>query len=126
MDGLLLQRSDSESGSGFGVPGDNRREWIGGSVWARHTLDACNGLVTRSAVVRVDGVELPGVEIDTDPNVYTVGASLRNNGAVTADLPRRRSTSYGSSSRTAEGTIDVPVRARNYVRRRGSRLKVRI
>jgi hypothetical protein len=28
------------------------------------------------AVVRIDGTDVPGVRIDTDPNVYAVGASL--------------------------------------------------
>ncbi|MBT8163489.1 MULTISPECIES: hypothetical protein [Arthrobacter] len=31
---------------------------------------------------------MPGPEIDSDPDVYAVGASLGNNGVVTAVLPR--------------------------------------
>jgi hypothetical protein len=43
-----------------------------------------NGQVT----VLVNGVEVPGAEVDTDPFVYGIGAELTGGGIVTAVLPR--------------------------------------
>ncbi|MBT8161767.1 MULTISPECIES: hypothetical protein [Arthrobacter] len=66
----------------------NRRQWIGGNAWDPHTRNARNAPATREVAVQVDGAEVRGIEIDTDPVVYAVGASLGNNGVVTAVLPR--------------------------------------
>lgn len=64
-----------------------RRE-PGGSVWDGHAPATRNRPAHSEVPVRVDGVEVPGVEMDTNPFVYGVGASLEQGGIVTAVLPR--------------------------------------
>ena len=44
--------------------------------------------VNPRAHLRADGVELPAVEIDTDPYVYAIGAQLPSGAVLTAVLPR--------------------------------------
>ncbi|MDQ0757052.1 hypothetical protein [Arthrobacter sp. B3I4] len=44
--------------------------------------------IIRDIAVRVDGVEVPGLEMDTDPFVYAVGAALQHGAVVTAVIPR--------------------------------------
>ncbi|MFF2299795.1 hypothetical protein [Arthrobacter sp. NPDC058127] len=56
-----------------------RREWPGRKAWTGHAAEV---------TVRVDEVDVRGLAIDTDPLVYAVGASLGDNGVVTAVLPR--------------------------------------
>ena len=45
-------------------------------------------MVNDQVIVHVNGVEVPGAEVDTDPFVYGVGAELPGGGVVTAVLPR--------------------------------------
>lgn len=47
-----------------------------------------NKMVRTDIAVLVDGVEVLGIEFDTDPFVYGVGAGLPSGGVVTAVLPR--------------------------------------
>lgn len=65
-----------------------RREWLGGIPWDRYAGDLRRSPATSEVAVRIDGVEVQGVEIDTDPLVYGVGASLGQGCVVTAALPR--------------------------------------
>ncbi|MDP9905583.1 hypothetical protein [Arthrobacter bambusae] len=65
-----------------------RREWLGGIAWDRYAGDARRPPANRGVPAWIDGVEVQGVEIDTDPLVYGVGASLGQGGVVTAVLPR--------------------------------------
>jgi len=44
--------------------------------------------VRDGVTVRVEGSDLPGIEIDTDPFVYAVGAALPDGGVLTAVVPR--------------------------------------
>ncbi|MFP3465601.1 hypothetical protein [Leifsonia sp. SIMBA_070] len=44
--------------------------------------------VNRDAVVTVEGVEMPALEIDTDPFVYAIGAELSSDTVLTAVVPR--------------------------------------
>jgi len=44
--------------------------------------------VTPRATVTVDGIELPALEIDTDPFVYAIGVELAPGTVVTAIVPR--------------------------------------
>ncbi|MHA7985121.1 hypothetical protein ACX9R5_04870 [Rathayibacter sp. CAU 1779] len=45
-------------------------------------------VINREAVVTVDGVEVPALEIDTDPFVYAIGAALSSDTVLTAVVPR--------------------------------------
>ncbi len=45
-------------------------------------------MVNARVSVFVNGVEVPGAEVDTDPFVYGIGAELAGGGVVTAVLPR--------------------------------------
>lgn len=65
-----------------------RREWPGGIAWGRNAGDVRNRPANREVTAWVDGVEVQGVEIDTDPIAYGVGAYLGQGGVVTAVLPR--------------------------------------
>jgi hypothetical protein len=65
-----------------------RSEWPGGIAWERNGGDLSNRPGSRVVTVWIDGVEVQGVEIDADPLVYGVGASLEQGGVVTAVLPR--------------------------------------
>ncbi|MGO4582957.1 hypothetical protein AB4Z38_03565 [Arthrobacter sp. 2RAF6] len=65
-----------------------RREWLGGIAWDRKAGDLRSRPANREVNVWIDGVEAQGVEIDTDPLVYGVGASFGQGGVVTAVLPR--------------------------------------
>jgi hypothetical protein len=42
----------------------------------------------REVTVWIDGLEVQGVAIDTDPLAYGIGASLGQGGVLTAVLPR--------------------------------------
>lgn len=44
--------------------------------------------IRHGVAVMVDGLEVVGAEIDTDPFVYAVGATLPSGGTLTAVLPR--------------------------------------
>ncbi|GAA5199791.1 hypothetical protein GCM10023346_40380 [Arthrobacter gyeryongensis] len=65
-----------------------RREWLGGIAWDRYAGDSRGRPANRAVAVWIDGVEVQGVEIDTDPLVYGVAASLGGGGVLTAVLPR--------------------------------------
>jgi hypothetical protein len=65
-----------------------RERRLGGNIWDGHALDIRKRLANREVAVRVDGVEVQGVEMDTNPFVYGVGASLEQGGVLTAVLPR--------------------------------------
>lgn len=45
-------------------------------------------MVNSQARIVINGVSVPGAEVDTDPFVYGVGAQLATGGVVTAVLPR--------------------------------------
>lgn len=45
-------------------------------------------VVTGKASLLINGVEVPGVEVDADPLVYGLGAALPDGAVVTAVLPR--------------------------------------
>ncbi|MCY0906556.1 hypothetical protein [Arthrobacter sp. H14-L1] len=65
-----------------------RERRFGANVRGGPAPDITNRSVNGEITVRVDGVEIRGVEIDTDPFVYGVGASLERGGVLTAVLPR--------------------------------------
>ncbi|NUU05143.1 hypothetical protein HNO83_02125 [Leifsonia sp. C5G2] len=44
--------------------------------------------INREAIVTVDGVEVPALEIDTDPLVYAIGVELSSDTVLTAVVPR--------------------------------------
>lgn len=67
----------------------NRQElWPGGKPWGQHTPGLTGRMVNGKARTVVNGVEVPGAEVDSDPFVYGVGARLDGGGVVTAVLPR--------------------------------------
>mgnify|MGYP005989909441 CR=1 FL=1 len=56
--------------------------------WDQPALAVTDRMVNAQAGVLVNGVEVPGAEVDTNPNVYGIGAELAGGGVVTAVLPR--------------------------------------
>ena len=62
--------------------------WPGGKPWDQHAPVVTARKVNDQARTVVNGVEVPGAEVDTDPFVYGIGASLAGGGVVTAVLPR--------------------------------------
>lgn len=61
---------------------------LNGSPWDRAAPAVGDRMVNDRIRVLVNGVEIPGVEVDTDPFVYGIGAELPGAGVVTAALPR--------------------------------------
>jgi len=62
--------------------------WPGGKPWDQHARTVTGRMVNGQARTVVDGVDVPGAEVDTDPFVYGIGARLPGGGVVTAVLPR--------------------------------------
>lgn len=60
----------------------------GGAPWDQLTPALTARMVNGRARTVVNGVEVPGAEVDTDPYVYGIGARLESGGVVTAVLPR--------------------------------------
>ncbi|GAP61206.1 hypothetical protein AHiyo1_48790 [Arthrobacter sp. Hiyo1] len=65
-----------------------RERQLGGNVWDGLAPDLRSRPANREVAVRIDGIEVQGVEMDKNPFVYGVGASLERGGVVTAVLPR--------------------------------------
>lgn len=62
--------------------------WPGSNPWDQHAPPITARMVNSQAGTLVNGISVPGVEVDTDPFVYGVGAQLATGGVVTAVLPR--------------------------------------
>lgn len=62
--------------------------WPGDNPWDQHPPAVTGRMVNGQARTVVNGVEVPGAEVDTDPFVYGIGAQLAGGGVVTAVLPR--------------------------------------
>lgn len=62
--------------------------WPGGNPWDQHAPVVTARMVNGRARTVVNGVEVPGAEVDTDPFVYGIGAELAGGGVVTAVVPR--------------------------------------
>ena len=62
--------------------------WPGGDPLEQHAPVVTGRMVNGRASTVINGVEVPGAEVDTDPFVYGVGARLAGGGVVTAVLPR--------------------------------------
>ncbi|WP_425861497.1 hypothetical protein [Arthrobacter sp. TWP1-1] len=62
--------------------------WPGSNPWDQHAPTVTGRMVNGQARTVVNGVEVPGAEVDTDPFVYGIGAQLTGGGVVTAVLPR--------------------------------------
>ena len=62
--------------------------WPGATALEQHAAVVTARMVNGSARTVVDGVDVPGAEVDTDPFVYGIGARLAGGGVVTAVLPR--------------------------------------
>lgn len=62
--------------------------WPGSNPWDEHPPVATERAVNEQVSTVIDGVEVPGAEIDTDPFVYGIGAQLDNGGVMTAVIPR--------------------------------------
>ncbi len=60
----------------------------GGNPWDQPAPAVTDLMVNGQVTVLVNGVEVPGAEVDTDPFVYGIGAELAGGGVVTAVLPR--------------------------------------
>lgn len=61
---------------------------LNGNAWDRAAPAVGDRMVNGRVRVLVNGAEMPGVEVDTDPFVYGIGAELPGGGVVTAALPR--------------------------------------
>lgn len=59
-----------------------------GNPWDQHAPTVSDQMVNGDISVLVNGVPVPGVEVDTDTFVYGVGAELIGSGVMTAVLPR--------------------------------------
>jgi hypothetical protein len=57
-------------------------------AWDQPAPAVTDLMVNGKVSVLVNGVEVPGAEVDTDPFVYGIGAELAGGGVVTAVLPR--------------------------------------
>ncbi|MCX6500237.1 MAG: hypothetical protein NTU93_15800 [Arthrobacter sp.] len=62
--------------------------WPGGKPWDQHPPAVTGRMVNGQARTVINGVDVPGAEVDTDPFVYGIGAQLAGGGVVTAVLPR--------------------------------------
>lgn len=62
--------------------------WPGSKPWDQHAPPVAGRVVNNQARIVINGVSVPGAEVDTDPFVYGVGAQLATGGVVTAVLPR--------------------------------------
>ncbi|MCC9146829.1 MULTISPECIES: hypothetical protein [unclassified Arthrobacter] len=62
--------------------------WPGGKPWDQHAPAVTGRMVNGQARTVVNGVDVPGAEVDTDPFVYGIGTRLAGGGVVTAVLPR--------------------------------------
>ncbi|MEV4951837.1 hypothetical protein [Paenarthrobacter nitroguajacolicus] len=62
--------------------------WPGGKPWDQHTPAVTGRMVNGQARTVINGIDVPGAEVDTDPFVYGIGARLAGGGVVTAVLPR--------------------------------------
>jgi hypothetical protein len=62
--------------------------WPGSNPWDQHALTVTGRMVNSHARTVINGVDMPGAEVDTDPFVYGIGAQLAGGGVVTAVLPR--------------------------------------
>ena len=62
--------------------------WPGSNPFEQHAPLVTGRMVNGQARTVVNGVSVPGAEVDTDPFVYGIGARLAGGGVVTAVLPR--------------------------------------
>jgi hypothetical protein len=62
--------------------------WPGSNPWDQHPPPITGRMVNSLVGTVVDGISVPGAEVDTDPFVYGIGAHLTTGGVVTAVLPR--------------------------------------
>jgi hypothetical protein len=62
--------------------------WPGGEPWDQRAPVVTARMVNGQARTILDGADVPGAEVDTDPFVYGIGARLPGGGVVTAVLPR--------------------------------------
>ncbi|WP_249777318.1 hypothetical protein [Arthrobacter sp. C9C5] len=56
--------------------------------WDQPAAAVMDRMVNDQVGVIVNGAEVPGAEVDTDPFVYGIGTELAGGGVVTAVLPR--------------------------------------
>ncbi|WP_459317322.1 hypothetical protein [Arthrobacter sp. RHLT1-20] len=61
---------------------------LSGNAWDLPKPAVTDRMVNDQVSVLINGVEVPGAEVDTDPFVYGIGAELMGGGVVTAVLPR--------------------------------------
>jgi hypothetical protein len=61
---------------------------LGSNPWDQLAPTVTDLMVNDKVTVLVNGLEVPGAEVDTDPFVYGIGAELAGGGIVTAVLPR--------------------------------------
>lgn len=62
--------------------------WPGSNPWDQHEPEVTGRMANGQARTIINGIEVPGVEVDTVPFVYGIGAQLPGGGVVTAVLPR--------------------------------------
>jgi hypothetical protein len=62
--------------------------WPGSNPWDQQAPPLTGRMVNNQARTIINGVDMPGAEVDTDPFVYGIGAQLEGGGVVTAVLPR--------------------------------------
>ncbi len=62
--------------------------WPGGNPRDQHPPAVTGRMVNDQARTVINGINVPGAEVDTDPFVYGIGAQLPGGGVVTAVLPR--------------------------------------
>ncbi|MBG0741162.1 hypothetical protein IV500_17475 [Paeniglutamicibacter antarcticus] len=62
--------------------------WPDGNPWDQHAPAVTGRMVNGQARTVVNGIDVPGAEVDTDPFVYGIGAQFPGGGVVTAVLPR--------------------------------------
>ncbi|WP_211880816.1 hypothetical protein [Pseudarthrobacter albicanus] len=61
---------------------------LSGNPWDQPAPTVTDLMLNGQVTVLVNGVEVPGTEVNTDRFVYGIGAELAGGGVVTAVLPR--------------------------------------
>ncbi|GAA1792351.1 hypothetical protein GCM10009712_44170 [Pseudarthrobacter sulfonivorans] len=59
-----------------------------GRPWDKHAPTVTDLMINGHGAVFVDGLEMPAVDVDTNPFVYGIGTEPPDGGIVTAVLPR--------------------------------------
>jgi hypothetical protein len=82
--------------------------WPGSNPWDHHPPPISGRMVNSHVRTVINGISVPGAEVDTDPFVYGIGAQLATGGVVTAVLPRAELKSIQVQFATRSNTPQRP------------------